>query len=663
MSGDLAIADPTYGTSGHVLAPAVKLTGPRSDEDAMTNDEWDDLARRRVQQAKSDPRGYRVRVWAWALAGYAVLLGVLGLAIACVAGLGVAVVAEGRAIGLFAKLAVVTGALAVIIVRALAIKLPAPSGVELLPADAPELFDTIERLRAELDTPRVHHVLLDGDFNASIVQVPRLGPLGWERNYLTLGLACMQTLSREQFEFVLAHELGHISRSHGRFGAWIYRLRHSWSSVLHALDEQGFAGSGVARRFVAWYVPRLDACTVALVREHEHEADRAGAGAVGARHAALALVRLTALAPAVHDFWDGAYRRVLHDPAPPRAVFPELAEAVGAAPLADGDAAVVRALAMSTDTTATHPALSERLAALGYPAGALDVAGALAPPALAAADALLGRDGHARLGERLSSRWYNGLQDSWVTRHAEATHDRDQLERLDDAAAAGAVDIASARERAQIVADLRDGDAALAAWRDVLALDAGDAQANLAVGAWLLERGDDDGLGHLDRAVEASPLMAVRAAEIGYDYLAEHGRHEEAAHYRARLDSELDVLDAAADERRALRKSDVFIAHDLAPEAVAALSASLGRIDRVAHAYVARKRVEHLADDVPLYVVAIVRASCWWRPESKNADAQLAVRVAGEAALPGEFFAVPLAKNKWLRKRLDRIDGALVYGR
>jgi hypothetical protein len=172
----------------------------------------------------------------------------------------------------------------------------------------------------------------------------------------------------------------------------------------------------------------------------------------------------------------------------------------------------------------------------------------------------------------------------------------------------------------------------------VLALDADDAQANLAVGAWLLEGGDDAGLGHLDRAAEAAPLMAVRAAEIGYDYLAEHGRQEEAAPYRARLNSELDVLDAAVEERRALRRSDLFVSHDLAPEAVAALSASLARIDRLAHVYVARKRVEHLADDAPLYVVATVRESRWWRPESSNADVRLAQRVAGQAALPGEFL-------------------------
>ncbi|MEA2224446.1 MAG: hypothetical protein QOH83_2822 [Solirubrobacteraceae bacterium] len=593
----------------------------------MTNDEWDDLVRRRAQQAKSDPRGYRVRVWAWALGGYAILLGTLGLAVACVAGLVLAIFAEAPTVLFFAKPGIAIGVLAFTVLRALAVKLPPPSGIELRAADAPALFDTIERLRAQLHAPRVDHVLIDGDFNASIVQVPRFGPLGWERNYLTLGLAYMQTLSREQFTSVLAHELGHISRSHGRFAVWIYHLRHSWSSVMNALDEHGFAGSGVARRLFGWYVPRLQACTVALVREHELEADRAAAEAVGARHAALALLRSAALGPAVDRYWDGVYRRMHHDPAPPRAVFSGVADAVRAASHADGEAAVDRELALPTETTDMHPALSERLAALGYGAGALDVADALWPPALPAADALLGRDAHARLAERLSSRWSHSLQDTWIERHAAAAIDREQLDRLEDAAAAGSLDLASANERAEIVADLHDDDAALAAWRDVLELDPAGARANLAVGGRLLERGDDAGLAHVDRAIEASPAMALSAAEIGYDYLAGRGRHDEAARYRALVNRQLGVLDAAAEERRVLRKSDELVAHGLAPEAVAALSASLAGIDRVTRAYVARRHV----------VV--------------------------DAALPGDFFAIPLGRNRWLRRRLDSIDGALIYGR
>jgi Zn-dependent protease with chaperone function len=629
----------------------------------MTTDEWDDLVRRRAQQAKSDPRGYRVRVWAWALAGYAILLGTLGLAIAGAAWLVVVLIRDPRTLLWLIKPGIVIGVLVLTILRALAVKLPPPSGIELRPAEAPALFEAIERLRAQLHAPRVDHVLVDGDFNASIVQVPRFGPLGWERNYLTLGLAYMQTLSEEQFRSVLAHELGHISRSHGRFAVWIYSLRHSWSRVMEGLDAHGFVGSGIARRLFGWYVPRLQACTVALMREHELEADRAAADAVGARHAALALVRSAALAAAVDRYWDGIHHRMYRDPAPPQAVFSGVADAVRAASHADGEAAVDRALALPTETTDAHPALSERLAALGYGPGALDVADALRPPAVTAADALLGTDAHARLAERFSSRWCHAIQDIWMETHAAATVDRERLGRLEEAAAGGHLDLPSANERAEIVADLHDDDAALAAWRDVLTLDPADARANLCVGGRLLERGDDAGLGHVDRVIETSPLMALSAAEIGYDYLAGRGRHEEAARYRALVNRQLDDLDAAAEERRVLRKTDEFISHALAPEAVAALTASLEGIDRVARAYVARKRVEYLADDAPLYVIAIVRASSWWRPERSDADARLAARVTAAAALPGEFFTVPLGGNRWLRRRLDRIDGALISGR
>ncbi|MDX6676154.1 MAG: hypothetical protein QOE31_206, partial [Solirubrobacteraceae bacterium] len=316
----------------------------------MTNDAWDDLVRRRVQQAKLHPREYRIRVGAWALTGYAVLLGALGLAIAAVAGIVVAIVAEGAPV-IIVKFAIPIVVVAWIILRSLAVTIPPPEGLELRPADAPLLFETIERLRGRLDTPRLHHVLLDGDFNASVVQVPRLGPLGWQRNYLTLGLATMQALSPQELEAVIAHELGHISRSHGRFGVWIYRLRHSWASVAHELDERDFVGSGLAQRFFGWYVPRLQACTVAFVREHEHEADRASAEAVGARAAALALVRSSALAPAVGSYWEGVFRRALDEPAPPRSAYAGLQRAVRAASEADGRAAVQRALAMPTDTT------------------------------------------------------------------------------------------------------------------------------------------------------------------------------------------------------------------------------------------------------------------------------------------------------------------------
>ena len=54
-------------------------------------------------------------------------------------------------------------------------------------SDAPELFALLDRLRARLDTPPLHQVLVTADFNAGITQLPRLGVFGWHRNSLILG--------------------------------------------------------------------------------------------------------------------------------------------------------------------------------------------------------------------------------------------------------------------------------------------------------------------------------------------------------------------------------------------------------------------------------------------------------------------------------------------
>ena len=77
-------------------------------------------------------------------------------------------------------------------------------------------------------------MLLTGDFNAAIVQHPRFGIFGGTRNYLMLGLPLMQSLSPAEFQAVVAHEFGHLWGAHGRFGAWIYRLRTGWARLLYA---------------------------------------------------------------------------------------------------------------------------------------------------------------------------------------------------------------------------------------------------------------------------------------------------------------------------------------------------------------------------------------------------------------------------------------------
>ena len=47
-------------------------------------------------------------------------------------------------------------------------------------SDFPKLFAEIDSLSSELDSLRIHEVILDQNLNAAVVQHPRLGVLGWQ---------------------------------------------------------------------------------------------------------------------------------------------------------------------------------------------------------------------------------------------------------------------------------------------------------------------------------------------------------------------------------------------------------------------------------------------------------------------------------------------------
>jgi Zn-dependent protease with chaperone function len=624
----------------------------------MTNDRWDELVRELEVKAADDPAGYRRSVALWALGGYAVLVGALVLAVAIVVGVGLAIVAGGAA--LLVKLAIPALFLALLIARALSVRLPPPEGFELSAEDAPRLFEAIERLRERLDAPRLDHVLLDGDFNASVVQIPRFGPFGPQRNYMTVGLPFMQAMAPEEFESVLAHELGHIGGRHGRFSAWIYRLRTSWARMMDELDQGGHVGSGLFRRYFHWYVPRFAAHSFALARAHEYEADRAAADAAGARHACFALARGEVSGAALGRYWSGVYGRSSHDPTPPQSPYSGLRAELPTPPSADGVKALDRALARRTDTADTHPALRDRLAALGCPPDQLR-GKALAPPEATAAAELLGENAAARLSVRLDAEWQEAVRERWAEAYSAARPQLERLARLDAEADSGPLAAAEAVERAELTETHHGGDAAVPRWRDVLAVDPENAQAHMAVGSHLLSEDDEAGLEHLARATASDARAEPYAAQLAYAFESARGRGEEAARHRRTVNAHLDQLEAAGEERRGLTRKDELEPHGLPAEVVGALRAKLAESDRVAGAYLARKQVQHLSDEAPLYVLGLVPERKWWRFERDSDEQRMVERVVDEVELPGDFVAVSLGSaNKWLKKRMAGISDAQV---
>ena len=252
---------------------------------------------------------------------------------------------------------------------------------------------------------------------------------------------------------------------------------------------------------------------------------------------------------------------------------------------------------MPTDTTDTHPALTERLATLGCDPATLDLGQVLAPPATSAADVLLGAAGHPRLADELSAtgspRCCQAGQSATPHRRASARSSRGSTPaRRRPARDRGRAPPGAARRRAARPGTRRWPHGATCSRSSPRT---GAPTSRSARGC--SPTATTPGSLIWTRRSPSSPIVAVPAAEFAYRYLSGAGRHAEAAPYRARLNRELDALDAADAERRNLSRADALQPHGLPPAELAELRGALARIEGVAHAYVARKRLAVLADD------------------------------------------------------------------
>lgn len=328
------------------------------------------LVRLSEQASAENSAAYRRGVAAFAALGYAWVLGCLALALLAltwVAGWwsGQPVRWHGaRVMVLLAALGLLWATL-----RALWLRVQPPEGIELTRADAPGLFEALDRIQRKIKGPPIHHVYLDDAFNASIRQWPRYGLLGGAVNTLTLGLPLLMALDRQRLLSVLAHEYGHLRSNHGRLSAWIYRTRLAWLRMDAQLQQQDNAMAQLSQAFLRWYFPRFAARTFALARQDEYEADRVSARLLGPRVAAAALSEI-----AVKSRWldeqlmPAHWARAANLPQP-EGPFAALRQQLGSAPPAEQASISLRAaLRQVSDVSDTHPSLRDRLEAWGVKA-------------------------------------------------------------------------------------------------------------------------------------------------------------------------------------------------------------------------------------------------------------------------------------------------------
>jgi Zn-dependent protease with chaperone function len=617
----------------------------------MTHDEYTAIAARYGEVALRNPRRYRWRVAGMAALGYGYI--VTALVALVVLNFALAVVLERvHALVVGSKLLIVQLAVTWAVLRALWVRITPAKGIDLSRDDAPALFEAIDEVRAVIGARRVRRVAIFTEVNAGLAEYPRLGVLGWWRSDLFIGLPLLHGMDAGEVRAVIAHELAHLSHQHSRVGTLAQRAALTWRRLAEGLNtDRARFGAWIFRSFAEWYVPRLGAATLAMRRAQEFEADALAVRVAGAETHARAVVRLRVLAREKELLWTKFTAQADHAPEPPQGWYSALCREMRVpVSTADADAWLAEELAEQADPFSTHPPLGERLRAIG-----VEGLPAFTPVARSGADEFLGAAAE-RLIQRLDGEWLASQSDAWRRRYDESQAELARLAELDARAAPAPLDPADALEHAELVETWRGVDEArpmYAALADVLP------EARATLGWVMLDAGDGSGVAEIERAIAEKPALVLDHGNPLAEWLQGHGRADEAARWQARAAEERAEEAAAREERRVIRKSELFRPHVAAPDLLADIRAALAAEPKVDRAWLVRRTPKHRPErEAHLLVAHLAR----WRFVSERERRALVRRIAKViTTFPG--LVVTSADQAASGKKAARIPGALVYAR
>ncbi|GAA4594528.1 Zn-dependent protease with chaperone function [Actinoplanes octamycinicus] len=185
--------------------------------------------------------------------------------------------------------------------RAIRAKPGDPDGLLVSPEQAPELWQQVRALAAEVGTRAPDEIRLVPEVNAAVSEDTKLlGLVGGTRR-LYIGMPLLQTFSVDQMRSVLAHELGHYSGSHTRLSAVAYRGRVAMHETLDRVGRWNVFG-WVFKAY-GWLYQLVSS---AVARRQELEADLASVRVAGV-DAAVSSMRELPVVGAAWGFYMNRY--------------------------------------------------------------------------------------------------------------------------------------------------------------------------------------------------------------------------------------------------------------------------------------------------------------------------------------------------------------------
>lgn len=561
-------------------------------------------------ELRQNPRRYNLKVTMLALLGYSVIFGMLLLLLTIAGGLGWAAFASSTLLILLIKTKFIIVLLVMIYVlfRALWVKFGEPSGYVLKPKEHPLLFTELKQLSKQLKSPRVHQVILTAEYNAALVQTPRLGIFGWYKNTLILGVQLLMSMSPEQSLAVIAHELGHLSGKHSRFSGWIYRVRLSWQRIMSSLALQKNLGGLLLRRFFDWYAPTFAAYSFALARANEYAADAIAVQLTSSQTVAEALINAQVInSLVVTDYWQPFVKQAEEIPEPqglqPFSRLLSFLENQRFAETAVQEQ-LQKALAIHTGHFDTHPALNDRLSA---------IRGAIKPPAAAKVCAAQHWFGPklTHIVAHFDQQWYALNATKWKERYQYFTSGRKQLAELKSQPLAEM----SAKDMWQLAClaeEFNPEQDCLPLFELYKAHFPDDAKADFVIGRLLLVRNDATGVDYLVRAIAQQQNLKLNACSWLIDYYRQHHDSQAADYWQREAENQMDYDAAAKLERDTLSAHDTLVKPDPAKGVEQLAYEQIRDIKGIKRAWLAEKPMQQYPE-IKTYVLAFEKR--WLKSE------------------------------------------------
>lgn len=613
----------------------------------MDNQEFNNLIQNLEKYARVNPSGYNLRVALLAALGFGYIF--LVFALLCT-------------IFWFLGLKQLSFLLAIAIAQLLYTGFAPPKGIELTRQEVPELFAVIDELTAALKTPKFHHILLDTQLNAGVLQVPRFGILffGWTRNYLFLGLPLMQSLSPEQFRAILAHELGHLSGNHSRFSGWIYQLRHTWFNLVESYQNNGQSGSLLFSKFFNWYAPFFRAYSFVLARNNEYEADRCAAELAGTPNAAQALINLEIKSHYLQEhFWQNFYKQAIDKSEPPDNTITKMVQEL-AEPIAESSVKIWLdwGLLEKTNNEDTHPCLRDRLIAFGYLPAGYDLP--LPPPfEQTAAEHFFG-ESLPKFTQILDAKWQLEIAPFWQLIYQKAQRRLQNFKTLAAKSKTNSLTIESTCKYAQLTAEFQGNKAAIPLYQEVIRQQPQHIAANFNLGQILLEEQDMRGIKHIEIAMKIDPELVVLGCKLIYAFFQNQGKFTEAKLYQERIEENFYADRQAWKESRKISPNDKFLPHNLPDAEVKQITEQISTYPQIKEAYLVRKIVNNLPEK-HIYILAIMRRFLNSDPNKYQSDAEFIDLLLNELNFSSEILGMVINQHNIRFREVLRQIPARIY--